>query len=58
MEVDPLGRLYVTLEKKAKFDVTPRVLLDSLQDIRPLPDPVVTRKKTNQLGKSPQQGPV
>jgi hypothetical protein len=56
VEVDPLGRLYATLEKKAKFDVTPRVLLDSLQDVRPLPDPVVTRETTELIGQLTQQG--
>ncbi len=56
MEVDPLGRLYVMLEKKTKFDVTPRVLLDSLQDILPLPDPVVTRETTELIGQLIQQG--
>ncbi|MCT7975890.1 plasmid replication protein, CyRepA1 family [Laspinema olomoucense] len=56
VEVDPLGRLYFTLEKKAKFDVTPKVLLDSLQDIRPLPDPVVTRETTELIEQLTHQG--
>jgi hypothetical protein len=55
VEVDPLGRLYVTLEKKAKFDVTPRILLDSLQDVRPLPDPAVTRETMVLIGQLTQQ---